>query len=89
MSSLSQLQSDVATLQGNYTALSSLLKQVATDIQTAIGLIQSGDNQAALQALDQTVQAINAQVTADTASTQTADTSLEQTENPPASPAKA
>ena len=80
MSALQQLQSDVAILQTNYGALSKLLQQVATDIQTAITDIQNGDNSSALATLDATVQAINTQVVADTTSTQTADTGLEGAE---------
>lgn len=83
VSALQQLQTDVATLQTNYQALSTLLNtKVLADIQTAISLIQAGDNAAALQALDGIVDAINTQVAADTTATQAADTSLEGAENP-------
>ena len=84
MSSLAQLQSDVATLQGNYAALSTLLKKVGTDIQNAITILNAGNNEAAIATLDAAVQAINTQVVADTGTTQAGDTALEGAEAPPA-----
>jgi uncharacterized phage infection (PIP) family protein YhgE len=92
---MTSLQGDVSTLQNNYGTLSTLLNtKVVPDIQSAIALINEGNIDGALSALDATVQAITrttaetdtsvqsvgTQVEADTTAAQTADTALEGAE---------
>jgi ribosomal protein S11 len=81
MAAIENLQQDIDVLKNNYTALSTLLTtKVAPNIETAVALIKAGNNNAALEALDEAVKAINAQVVGDTGTVQAAETDLEGAE---------
>ena len=92
MGDLTALTAAVNQLQTDTTNLTNLItNNVIPDINKAISLIQSGSDQAAIDALTSTVSALDQAVTPVTTSLQATDTSLEGSEGgtppPPSSPA--
>ena len=90
MGDLTALTAAVTQLQNDTSNLTTLITtKVIPDIQTAITLIQSGSDQAAIDALTTTVSSLDAAVTPVTTSLTATDSSLEGVDGgAPASPAK-
>lgn len=85
MADLTKLTQDVNQLQTDVTSLNGLVTNtVVPDIQKAIALIQGGDSQAAIDALDGIVTATQQTLATTNSSLQSADSSLESAEAPTA-----
>ena len=88
MGDLTALTAAVTQLQTDTTNLTNLItNSVIPDINKAITLIQSGSDQAAIDALTTSVQSLDAAVNPVSASLQATDQSLESSEGSPAAPA--